>query len=394
MTRRGAGEGTIRQRADGRWEARYRTRDGKRRSVFASTRRDVQEELRRALDNASKGITPADGRLTTKAYLEMWIRNSVRPRLRPTTADSYAWIVEKYLTPEVGKIPLAKLEPAQVQRAIGNLSSRKVVRKDGTARPLSPTTVRYATTVLRVALGRAARQGLVPRNAALLADPPSKARRDLVPLTADQAKAFLESVRGDRLEALWVAAIGLGMRQGELLALRWSDLDLDAGTLSVRHTLRRSTLELAEPKTERSRRTLVMPPFVTTALREHRGRQAEEQFAGADGYVFATTVESATGAGRRRTDPKVKGRPLMARNVTRSFHAALERAGLPRQRFHDLRHASATLLLEQGADLDEVSRVLGHSTYSTTADVYAHFTRARSQAAADRMEAKFGGRRR
>src|SRR4051794_40171833 len=109
VTRRGKGEGTIRQRADGRWEARYRPRDGKRRSVFAATRRDVVEELRQALDAGSKGIKPIDGRLTTKAYLETWIRDSVRPRLRPTTADSYEWIVGKYLVPELGKIPLAKL---------------------------------------------------------------------------------------------------------------------------------------------------------------------------------------------------------------------------------------------------------------------------------------------
>jgi integrase len=166
------------------------------------------------------------------------------------------------------------------------------------------------------------------------------------------------------LAALFVAAIGLGLRQGELLALRWEDVDLDRGIVMVRHTLRRGDRELAEPKTERSRRTLAMPSAVTAALRQHRRRQLEERLAAGPAwedreFVFATP----------------HGRPLDGVNVAHDYQEALARAGLPRQRFHDLRHAYATLLLEDGVELAIISRALGHSVLSTTADVYGAWTR-------------------
>jgi integrase len=171
-----------------------------------------------------------------------------------------------------------------------------------------------------------------------------------------------------------VTAIALGLRKGELLALRWADVDLEAGTLAVRNTIHGT--ELARPKTERGRRTLVMPRMVVETLRAHRRRQIEERLAAGarwhdEGYVFASSI----------------GTPFEQRNVTRLFHAALARTGIPRQRFHDLRHACATLLLERGEDLAVVSRLLGHANISTTADVYAHITRGMHQRAADRMDA-------
>jgi integrase len=367
MTRRGAREGTIRQRPDGRWEARWRAGDGRQRSIYGVTRKDVQDRLRKALEASDNGIKPVDGRLTTGGYLEAWIRDSVRPRLRVATAHSYGQVVDLYVVPQLGRIPLAKLEPADVARMLASLSARE-------DRPLSSTTVRYVYTVLRIALGRALRQGLVVRNVATLVDPPAKARHELRPLTAAEASAFLEAVRGDRLEALYVMAIALGLRQGELLGLRWSDVDLEAGAVAIRRQLQSRTRTDAEPKTDRARRTLALPAFVVTALREHRARQAERRFVGADGYVFATR----------------NGTPLMARNVVREFKAALKRTGLAPQRFHDLRHAAATLMLEQGEDLDAVSRILGHASVATTADVYAHLTAARMRRAADRMDALLG----
>jgi integrase len=166
------------------------------------------------------------------------------------------------------------------------------------------------------------------------------------------------------------------MRKGELLALRWQDVDLDAGRLTVRHTLRLGTRELAEPKTERARRTLRLGSDTVVALREHRRQQLEERLAAGrcwvDGdFVFATTI----------------GTPLDSRNGTKAFQRTLKRAGLPHQRFHDLRHACATLLLEDGEELGVVSRILGHSQIATTADVYAHLTPAMLERSAARMDA-------
>jgi integrase len=363
VTRRGAREGTIRQRPDSRWEARYRGPDGRQRSLYAATRRGAQERLRAALTASEQGIRPIESRLTVGAFLEGWLASSVRLRCRSTTADNYTTIVRLYLQPAIGRIPLAKLEPEHVQAMLAKLSAGNGARGE----QLSPTTVRYVYAVLRIALGRALKAGRVVRNVATLVDPPAKAKAELTPLSADQVATFLSHVAGDRLEALYVTAIGLGLRQGELLGLRWSDVDLEAGMLTIRHTLQRGTRTLAEPKTERARRTLQLPSEVTAALRAHRKRQLDGK---ASEYVFASS----------------SGRPLDPRNVARRFAMAIAAAGLPAQRFHDLRHACATLLLEQGEDLAVVSKLLGHANLSTTADVYAHLTPAMGQRAAERMD--------
>lgn len=218
---------------------------------------------------------------------------------------------------------------------------------------------------------RALRQSKVLRNVATLTDPPRKHGRELHPLTRDEVRAFLDGVRDDPREALYVTAIGTGLRQGELLALRWQDIDLEAGTLTVRHTLQRFTRELAEPKTERSRRTLHLPPRVTAALTAHRQRQAIVPLSG---LVFAT-------AG---------GAPLHSVNVTLALQRNLRRLGLPQRRFHDLRHTFATLAIEAGEDISVVSRALGHASVAITADVYIHITPAMKDRLAARMEAVLG----
>ncbi len=372
MTRRGAGEGSIRTRPDGRLEARYTGSDGRRHYIMGRDHKNLQAKLRDALRDAAQGIQPVSQQLTLAAWLETWLATSVRPRLRPRTIESYEMVVKLYLAPApLGRTPVAKLTPAAVQAALTALAARS----GPGGRHLSPTTVRYVYSVLRIALGRALKAGVVHRNVATLLDPPRKATVERHPLTADQIGTFLGSVDGDRQRALYVAAIGLGMRQGELLALRWSDIDLEAGTVSIRHTLQRGTRTLAAPKTERARRTLRLGVEVSTALRDHRRRQLEERIAAAkrwkdEDYVFTTPA----------------GRPLDTKHVTADFQVALAAVGLPHQRFHDLRHACATQLIEQGEELAVVSKILGHSDLGTTADVYAHLTPAMAQRVADRMD--------
>jgi integrase len=286
----------------------------------------------------------------------------VAPSRRARTTESYCGIVELYLKPAIGRIPLAKLQPEDLQRMLAQLRGRRGA--------LSPTTRRYVYAVARIALGRALKMGKVTRNVATMIDAPAKQRRELHPLTRDDARALLNGIAGDRLEALYVTALGTGLRQGELLALRWSDVDLDAGVLAVRHTLQRRTRHLAEPKTERARRTIRLPRHVVAALAEHRRRQA---VVAIDGLIFTTTAGTA----------------LDSRNVTRYLQRHLKRLGLRRQRFHDLRHAFATLLIEAGEELGVVSRILGHADYATTADVYAHLTPAMQQRAVARLDDVF-----
>jgi integrase len=213
----------------------------------------------------------------------------------------------------------------------------------------------------------------VHHNVATLIDPPRREQRELRPMSAEEARGLLVSVRGDRLEALYRLAIASGLRQGELLALRWQDVDLDAGTITVRHTLTQGTRRLAEPKTDRARRTIAIDEDTVAALIAHRDRQRIVRLGG--GFVFATA----------------DGNPLDHRNLVRSYHAALARAGIPRQPFHHLRHACATLLLESGEDLANVSKLLGHSSLATTADFYAHLTPRIARQAADRMRGILAG---
>lgn len=370
MTSRATTGGMIRQHpARGLYEARYVGADGRKHSVYAKTRREAQERLRSALTAADNGIVPVRGRQTVGAYLDVWLSTSVEQRCRPRTVESYRETVDRYIRPAIGRCELAKVTPDDVARMLRDLTARG---------DLSPTTVRYAYAVLRIALGRALKTGRVLRNVATLVDPPAKTSRELRPLTAEQVTTLRAAIAGHRLEPLVLTALGTGLRQGELLALRWSDVDLAAATLTVRHTLRRGVRETDEPKTERSRRTLHLPLPVTVALRRLQARQSDERADAkvwdARGFVFANGT----------------GGPLDSRNVTTDFQAVLERTGLPRQRFHDLRHAFATLQLEAGAELFEVSRALGHADIATTANVYAHFTSAMAERTAERMAGILG----
>ena len=187
---------------------------------------------------------------------------------------------------------------------------------------------------------------------------------------------------GDRLEALYVVALATGLRQGELLGLRWDDVDLESRRLSVRHTLARvaGKLMLLEPKTDRSRRNLILPDVALAALRAHRTRQRMERLVAGSrwkdsGHVFSTTI----------------GTPIEAAAVTRGFQRALARAGLPHSRFHDLRHAAATFLLAQGFTLEDVKNLLGHSSIVLTSNTYGHVLERRQYQVAQGMDAVLGG---
>ena len=373
MTRRGSGEGTIRQRKDGRWEARVLVTDpaGRRvrRSLLARTRAAVAAKLVEAQRAEAIGLPAVTSTSTVGEYLASWL-GAVELRVRPRTYESYELIVRVHLVPGLGALRLARLSPPQVQAFLNAK----------TAAGCSPRTVAYLRAVLRQALGQAERWGLVSRNVAKLVDPPRVPRREVHPFDPEEAAAFIAAIRGDRLEALYVTALGTGLRQGELLGLAWRDLDLDAGTLRVRQALQRnrSGLVLVEPKSASSHRTVALPAIVVDGLRRHRVRQLEERLAA---------------GGRWPDDPRdlvflsTTGTPLEGVNVTRRFQALLAEAELPRQRFHDLRHACATLLLAQGVAPRVVMETLGHSQISLTMNTYSHVVPSMARHAADRMDA-------
>ena len=368
MGRRGHNEGSISKRKDGRWEGRisvgYEGGTRKRKVFYGKTRREVQQQLTKALRDHQQGLPVAPERQTVATFLTSWLDVAAKPRLRPSTYTSYRQTVTQHLVPALGRIILQKLTAQQVQRY---LNEKRAVG-------LSARTVQYHHAILRSALNQAVKWDLIPRNVATLVDVPRVEQHDFRYFTLEESRRFLRAVQGDRLEALYTVAVALGLRQGEALGLRWDDVDL--ANVKVRMQLQRinGKLTLVPTKTARSRRTIPLPEFAIAALRRHRTQQLQERLAAGEkwqehGLVFTTTL----------------GTPIDARNVTRWFHRILERADLPQIRFHDLRHTAATLLLAQGLSPRVIMETLGHSQISLTMNTYAHVMPAMQQEAAERM---------
>ncbi len=355
--RRGNGTGGVTRRKDGSWMARYtvQTPAGRKRKViYAKSHEEARSKLAEAIADRDRGLVYDSGGLTVGEYLARWLEDSVRGSVKVTTFQSYGSLVRLHVCPTLGHIKLSALAPAPVQA----LYRRKL--DEG----LSPKTVKYIHTTLHRALKQALRWGLVPRNVAAAVDPPRVPTPEITPLSPTQARQLLLSVRGDRLEALYLLAVTTGMRQGELLGLGWEDADLEAGTVRVRRTLTltRGGPRLTEPKTPRSRRSIRLTASAVDALGRHRERQENERAAAGEkweerGLVFATRI----------------GTPIRrAKLHAESWKPLLRRAGLPDTRFHDLRHTCATLLLTKGVHPKIVSEMLGHSSIAITLDTYSH----------------------
>jgi len=370
--RRGNAEGSIYKRADGRWAASVSLGNGRRKSFYGRTREEVASRLTSALKAKQDGLPLVGERQTVGQFLAHWLENSVKPSVRDSTFRGYESKLRMHLTPALGHLRLSKLSP-QVLEAFFN---RKV--NEG----MAPRTVQHLRAIIRAALNDALRWGLVSRNAAALVDGPRVPQTEIQPFTPEEARSFLQVIEGQRLGGLYCVAIAAGLRQGEALGLTWEDIDLETGTVSVRQALHyaRGAFHLVEPKTPRSRRTIALPVVAVAALRRHRARQHTERLAAGPlwedwGLVFTTAT----------------GRPLQGPAVTRGFQQLLARAGLRRQRFHDLRHACASLLLAQGVHPRVVMETLGHSQIALTMNTYSHVLPALQREAAASMDKVLSG---
>ncbi len=349
----GNGEGSIRKRSDGRWEARFNLSEGKRKSFYGETRQEVARQLAEARRDRDKGLPFVGEKQTVAQFLAHWLEVA-KPTIKPRTWIQYRQLVLKHAIPALGTITLVKLTPQHVQ----GMYSAKL------AEGLSPTTVHHLHAVLHRAFDQAFRWGLTARNVCDLVDAPRMAHHEMQVLTPEQAKIFLTATQDHRLQALFVLALTTGLREGELLALKWRDLDLDTATLQVRGSLQRTDegLVISTPKTAQSRRHVTLTMMAIGALRAHRARQLEERLALGPGWhdhalVFTNGI----------------GRPLEASDLLqRQYYPLLQSAGLPRIRFHDLRHTAATLLLLQGIHPKVVSEMLGHSQVGITLNLYSH----------------------
>lgn len=343
---RGNGDGDVwpRKNNEGRitgYRGAYFGPDGKRRYVSGKTKEETRNRLRQARADADRGLVFDAQGLKLSEYMDRWLNDSVRGSVKPVTHESYARLIRVHVAPALGRVKLEKLTPPHLQ------AFYRAKLDEG----LSPRTVQYLHVVLHRALKQALRWNLVPRNVAEVVDPPKIPRKEITPLSPEQARTFLETACGDRLAALYVLAIHTGLRQGELLALRWDDVDLTAGVLRVRGT-----------KTARSRRMVKLSETALEALRDHLARQLHEIDGMGGRYqdrelVFTTEV----------------GTPLNRHNLTqRSFRPLLKKARLPQIRFHDLRHTCATILLKMGQHPKLVQELLGHATIAITLDTYSH----------------------
>lgn len=366
--KRGHGQGSVTRRPNGKWLAQVLV-DGRRLSHTVETKREAERWIRETLFKAERGLLPAEAaRVTVAQFLDRWLEAKAA-QVRPKTLEQYRDFVRLHLKPALGRLRLSELRPDHLQGLYSQMLGRG----------LAPKTVRLCHATIRAALNDALRWGLIARNPALAATPPRPARRELRVWSAAEARRFLEAVAGARFEAAYYLAIYCGLRIGEIAGLRWEDIDLEAGRLRVRRTLRRVAgqgLVVGEPKSEAGRRQVVLPGPVVEALRRRRLAQKEERLlAGAawtdSGYVFTTRTGGAL-------DPQ---------HLCDDFAERVAAAGLPRIRFHDLRHTCATLLLSAGVHPKVVQELLGHSQISITLDTYSHVLPTLQEQAARAMEA-------
>src|SRR5215216_1471394 len=233
--KQGQGEGSIYKRKDGRWAAvlnlGYQNGKLRRKSFYGKTRGEVREKLTTALNDVQKGLSIASDRQTLGQFLDRWLTDCVKPSVRPSTYVSYEQQVRVHLSPNLGQIQLSKLNPQHIQAYMNKRLSTG----------LSPRTVRYHRLILQMALGQALKWSLLPRNVATLIDPPRVEKYEVQPITREQAKAFLLAIEGDRMEPLFTVALALGLRRGEALGLRWSDVDFQTKTLRINQALQRPT---------------------------------------------------------------------------------------------------------------------------------------------------------
>lgn len=383
--KRANGEGSIWRRRDGRYgyAAYVLTTAGtyKRIQGYARSHEDARAKLTELVRRSNRGVPVASVNWTVAEYLTYWLRQVVREDRRPKTYQGYEGVVRLHLIPGLGRKPLGKLTAQDVRTFITRTRQECQCCKHGwdaqreyprcCALPdrqccesrLSARMVQSIHAVLRNALESAAREEIILRNVAGLVQVPAPRYKINRGLTLEEARATLRAARGHRLEALYVLAMFLGLRRGELLGLRWADVDLDTEKLEVVQTLQRvgGSLRLVPPKTEDSARTVPLPAICAEALREHRKRQFAER---ADmwpdwhdhGLVF----------------PSRRGTPMEPDNLRRSWGDIRDRAGLGATRFHDLRHTCVTLLLDLGAPPHVVQGIVGHSAIEVTMTIYAH----------------------
>jgi len=341
---------------------------GKRKTRFVTvrgTKKDAERELRAVLYRQDKGVAVDPSKITVAQFLDEWLSDVASQRVAPKSLERYRGLVENQIKPHLGTIPLQKLRPANVAGWIQTLIGLG---------KLSTRSIRHAHGVLRTALNHAAAIEVVERNVASIIKPPTLERSEIATLKEDEIADTLEKMEGHSLYPIVALAIGTGARRGEIAALRWSDLDIDAATVRIERSLEQTKdgLRIKPPKTAAGRRTLSLPAFTVKAVREHRRQQLE--------------LRLALGAGTLPADMPVfgdvEGNWPSPYSITDRWRDAIKSRKIPKVTFHALRHSHASALIAAGLDVVTVSRRLGHASPALTLSVYSHLFNNKDEAAA------------
>jgi integrase len=370
--------GHLRRRGEHSWEIKFDLgRDpstGKRQTryhSFKGTKRDAQAELTRLLSEAQKGTYVEANKETVASFLNRWDRDWAASNVSAKTLERYRQLIKNQILPQIGSMQIQKLRPVHLTELYGRLLNGG----------LAPRTVGHVHRVLHRAFGHAATWDIIQQNIAMLVEPPRVEAGEITVLTEDQIGRVLHHLEGRTMRPIIALALATGMRRGELLALRWQDVDLDGGRIKVERSLEqtRSGLRFKSPKTKHGRRAITIPPSIVTELRLHRAKQQERRLK--------------LGLGRAPDDSLVfarwDGSTRSPHWLTQKFALAMAALGLPGVTLHSLRHSHASALIASGMDVLTISRRLGHASAAITLAVYGHLFRNTDVRAAEIMEATF-----
>ena len=374
--KRANGEGSIRKRKDGRWEGRYTAghdpATGKTiyKNVLGRTQAEVKEKLKRAIEDSAKLDMSKMGQYTVGQWMDIWFENYAKIKVRPSSHQTYRGYIENHIKPNIGSIPLNKLTSLELQKLYKKLlGNGRVERIESKKQPkgLSAKTVRNINQIIASALNLAIEHRLILTNPANACALPKLEHREMKTLPVEQLTSFLREAKESGVFEMYYIELATGLRQGELLGLKWSDIDLEHGSLRVQRQMARIDGEIVEAplKTKNAYRTLPLSADATDVLK------AQKKKCGNSQYVF----------------PSPTGGPISPDSVLHMLHRVLKRAGLPKVRFHDLRHSYAVAAIRAGDDIKTVQETLGHATAAFTLDVYGHVTNQMKQASAERMDA-------
>lgn len=372
--RRGNNEGSIYQRTSGKWRAQI-TLEGHRLSFTGETRKEAQDWLHKTRHQISRGLTLEGAKITFAEFLEEWLATKIH-HVTAQTHSYYSQIIRDYIRPTLGRIRLIELNSRHIQRFYNQKVSEGIGLR----------TVQKAHTIIHASLNSARKFSLIPFNPDDATHPPKPKPRAMKFFNQEQVRLFLETAKDndDRHYALYYLALVTGMRQGELLALKWENIDLSKGILNVKFNLKRlphgGGLVLDKPKTKTSVRSIKLGQDTIDVLEAQKKliakeRETKHEIWQEEGFVFPSTVGTAI-------DPS---------NMLRYFRASLQAANLPKIRFHDLRHTAASLMLNNGVDVLVASQRLGHAQPSITLDVYGHLMPSMQSEAADLLDTLITG---